>query len=91
MTTMISQVLMTNGAWTEIAVGPIANILIAGPANGWEVYIDTTAPGVEDVGMPVTSSDGAWTSSVLAAGESVFARPFGSRQQSALTISGMFN
>lgn len=91
MTTMISQILSINGAWTEIAIGPIANILIVGPSNGWEVFVSTMAPAVEDMGMPVTSLDGAWGSSVLAAGESVFARPFGLRQQSALTISGMFN
>ena len=60
MTTMISQILLTNGAWTEVAVGPVANILLSGPPGGWAVYVATTAPGGEASGMPVTSLDGAW-------------------------------
>lgn len=91
MTTMISQPLATNGAWTQVAVGPIANILLVGPPGGWAIRIDTTAPTIEETGMPVTSVDGSWSSSVLDADESVFARPFGARQGVAMTLSGMFN
>ncbi len=91
MTTMISKTLLTNGAWTEIAVGPIANILLVGPSSGWAVFVAATAPGVGDAGMPVTAIDGAWSSSVLGSNESVFARPFGQFADRAVSVSGMKN
>jgi len=91
MSTMISQPLMTNGAWTEIAVGPIADILLVGPSGGWAVYVASMAPDVNAVGMPITAIDGAWSASALEPNENVFARPFGSYAGRAITISGMKN
>lgn len=91
MTIMISQALTTDGAWTLISAGPIANILISGPANGWSVCVAASQPNANVGGMPITSPDGAWSSSVLAAGEGVYARPFGQYAGRAIVISGMKN
>lgn len=90
MTTMIDQTLLTDGSWTEIAAGPIANILLAGPSRGWEIFVGA-APTTGDSGMPVTSPDGSWGSSVLDASDAVYARPFGAFSTAPIVLSGMRN
>lgn len=91
MTTMISQTLGTDGTWTPIANGPIANILLTGSPGGWEVIVATSLPDAGVGGMPVTSLDGAWSSNILASNENVYARSFGGFGPRALLIRGMKN
>lgn len=91
MTIMISQALTTDGAWTLISAGPIANILLTGSAGSWEIIVATSLPVPATTGMPVQSLDGAWSSSVLASNENVYARSFGGSGPRALLIRGMKN
>lgn len=91
MTTMISQALATDGTWTAIASGPIANILLTGSAGGWEIIVATSLPAPATTGMPVQSLDGAWSSSALESNENVYARSFGGSGPRALLIRGMKN
>lgn len=91
MSTMIAQALATDGSWTLIAAGPIANILIAGPSAGYEIYIGSSLPANGTSGMPLTSLDGSWSASVLAAGDNVYARPFGAFNGRTMSISGIKN
>ena len=91
MTTMISQALATDGTWTAVANGPIVNILLTGSAGNWEIIVATSLPDPTASGMPVTSLDGAWSSSVLASNENVYARSFGGSGPRALLIRGMKN
>lgn len=91
MSTMISQTLNTDGSWTLIAEGPIANILLTGVSNGWEVIVADSPPGPTDQGMPITSIDGAWGSTALDETDNVYGRPFGQRSRAPLVIKGMMN
>lgn len=91
MSTMISQALNIDGTWTVIASGPVANVLIAGPASGWELYIGSSLPAPATTGLPVTAIDGAWSSSALAAGDNIYARPFGRLASGTVNIRGIKN
>lgn len=91
MTIMINKPLTEGSSWTEVATGPIANVLLVGPVGGWEIYVTPNQPTSNDEGMPVTSSDGAWASSVLGAGESVYARPTFPYNSHEISIKGMMN
>lgn len=88
---MVSQELSVSG-WTTIATGPITNILLEGLPGGWSVAVGSSAPANGALGLPITSLDGSWSSNVLAAGDNVYGRPFGSYAGIAgQTITGMKN
>lgn len=88
---MIS-VALDASAWTLIASGPIANILLEGIPGGWSVAVGSSAPAGGVIGVPVVSTDGSWSSNALAAGDNVYARTWGAFAGIASqTLSGMKN
>lgn len=91
MTTMVDAALNTDGSWALVASAPIANILLTGVSNGWEIYVGSALPGVGVNGLSVSSVDGSWGSSSLDASDNVYGRPFGRLEGVAMSIRGMVN
>lgn len=88
MSQTVKVALTADGEWTLVSAYT-ENILIVGAPSGYEIYVGTSAPTSADDGMPVTALDGAWSSSSLAAADSVYARPFGSYATAGIELSVM--
>lgn len=88
MSQTVKVALTADGEWALVSAYT-ENILIVGVPSGYEIYVGTSAPTSADSGMPVTAIDGAWSSSSLAAADSVYARPFGAYEAVAIELSIM--
>lgn len=87
MSTMIRQQLLAYPLWTQITVDSIAQILLVGPAGGYEVAIAALNPDVDDSGIPII--DGKFEWSAFDANEDVWARPFGRLQNEQPFVTGI--
>lgn len=88
---MIDQALATDGSWTLIAEGPIANILLAAGSSGWEIYIGPNQPTPETSGLPISAFDGSFSASALDEGSNVYARSFGRLAGATMSLRGVYN
>lgn len=84
----MSQTLSVNcpaGAWTLLTAFS-ANVLVNGPPGGYELFLGQSAPIGTSQGVAVTSLDGTVSLSAMVEGDSLYARPFGSYKDAALSL-----